>query len=137
MTDYDRGAFVDKHDITIKPCANGTFVLLRGDDYSSGDMPFKPMIREVVAFSSASDMLRFLQSEYGHDADFDEVKSDEPSPQPTDYVVGKSTNPNKIAHSEAVMMRKLMKHRQATASDLMVITGHSVEEILTAIGSIS
>jgi hypothetical protein len=56
MTDYDRGDFVEGRTITINPAANGTFVVLRGEDET-----------DAIGFSSATDMLGFLQSEYGQD----------------------------------------------------------------------
>lgn len=68
MTDYDRGTFVKDRTITIEPCANGTFVIQRGR--SNGDESrYTVMLDGTIAFSSASDMLRFLQSEYGDNAE--------------------------------------------------------------------
>lgn len=52
---YDRGTFVEGADIRIEPAANGTFVLWR---HKGG------MQAGMMGFSSAVDMLRFLQSEY-------------------------------------------------------------------------
>lgn len=57
MTDYDRGEFVRNRTITIDPCANGTFMVVRG---LAGNM----LINETMGFSSAADMLKFLNSEY-------------------------------------------------------------------------
>lgn len=63
MTDYDRGAFVEGRIITIEPCDNGTFLVLRGG-HPNMQSPAS-VVDGQIAFSSASDMLRFLQSEYG------------------------------------------------------------------------
>lgn len=61
MTSYDRGAFVDGKMLHIIPCANGTYAIEREDieRVRQGRQP------EMIAFSSAGDMLKFLQSEYG------------------------------------------------------------------------
>lgn len=60
MTDYDRGEFVRNRPILIEPCANGTFTVLRG---RSADEIY-PRLTESMGFSSAADLMRFLQSEF-------------------------------------------------------------------------
>lgn len=65
MTDYDRGEFVRNRTITIEPCANGTFLVRQGDG-PEGHHPFG-MFAGGMGFSSAADMIHFLQSEYSID----------------------------------------------------------------------
>lgn len=66
MTDFDKGAFVAGRAITIEPAANGTFIVWRGRDE---DHPRNHLMREAIAFSSASDLIKFLNAEYLHVAD--------------------------------------------------------------------
>lgn len=121
MTSYDRGGFVDGMDLRIFPCANGTFTIDRRPIYcADGQLDAE---RDTIAFSSAGDMLRFLQSEYGFERAED----------------GKTVDPSVMEDKdhplhEPWMDRRKPSEQDAQGADVMLRHGATISHAAECLG---